>query len=163
LFTEVAGSMREGEDVIKMFLTKLLQGLRPEDTDENDVTFIQAMGKHSSREAREVATDLLWRIVFSEKCGYSKQLVKPTKKLITDLLRNADRELKDSCIAKCIDIITCGGGASYQATSMLVKLLETLPKYSYSSSIHVGYVLQISLKEFVKDLVETQNLVDILL
>jgi|688.fasta_scaffold263177_2 hypothetical protein len=33
--------MRENEGVIQMFLIKLYNGLRPEDTDEHDTNFIK--------------------------------------------------------------------------------------------------------------------------
>lgn len=90
--------------------------------------------------------------MFNEQPGYQRDLVKPTKKLLTELLRTSDRDLKDTCIAKCIDALSREDRPSYQATSVLVKILETLPKWTQTSSMHV---YQISLKDFVKDLCET--------
>lgn len=133
LFSDVTAIVRDVDDSVCILFDKIKFSLKPEDTDENDVTFIQTIGKNSGREARQKCVDLLWRIVFSEVTGYSNTLIKPTKKLITELLRNTDREIKESCIVKCIDIITRGVGFSYHAASMLVKLLETLPKITYNS------------------------------
>ena len=94
-----------------MFMEKLFS-LKPEDTDESDTGFVKAIGNNSPR-VKECAVDFLWRIVFNEQPGYSRDLVKPTKKLLTDLLRTSDRDLKDTCIAKCIDTLSREDRPSY--------------------------------------------------
>lgn len=111
LFSEALGPMRDADEVIKMFLKKLFS-LKPEDTDDSDTTFIKAIGNNSPI-VKEIAVDFLWRIVFNEQPGYSRDLVKPTKKLITELLRSSDRDLKDTCIAKCIDALSREDRPSY--------------------------------------------------
>lgn len=55
---------------------------------------------------------MLWQIALLEKPGYSNQLIKPARKHLYDLLRTQDREVIESYILNCLNIIESKTGAS---------------------------------------------------
>lgn len=59
-------------------------------------------------------------------------MLKIARKNLFDLIRNYDRNTKELYIADMINIVSEHKGASVQAIKLLMKLLDTLPKYVHN-------------------------------
>lgn len=88
LMAECSTSMQD--DIIELFLQKIDKNLKPEATEERDVTFVQQLGKNSYQksQARQTAVELLWSIAIMERPGYQAAIIKQARKHVVDLLRN---------------------------------------------------------------------------
>jgi hypothetical protein len=88
--------------------------MEPSKTTIRDVEFIYTIGKNSypKSSARNAAVNVLWQFAMMERNGYSKALLKPSRKHLFDLLRNQDRSVIEEYILKIISIIEQKTGAS---------------------------------------------------
>lgn len=95
-----------------------------------------------------------------EKPGYSKSLLKPSRKNLFDLLRNQDRDIVETHIMKTLSIIDSKTGASVQATKLLLKLFDSdkIPKYIYQNQYGSQHTRNLS--QFIKDLCVNFGLID---
>lgn len=119
-----------------------------------DLVYSFARNMYKGTDAKESAIFFLYQIAVNLKEGVPVALLKPARKNLTELLKNQSHELKEDYICRCIDRISDDKITSIQSIKILINLIKSMPKYSYTKSDK-----NLQQKEFMKELVQHQNLI----
>jgi len=142
IITETNNDMHE--DCVEALIIKVKE-LDASLVQVQDVKFIYEIGSGASykSQAAETLASALWQIATLDKPGYSKALLKPARKNLTDLIRTETSTIKESYICLCIERLSDENVCSVQTIKILKSILSKLPKFHS----------MMQQKEFVKDLI----------
>ena len=158
IISECVGGMQK--EIINYFVGKVKE-IAPSSMQLRDVELLHTIGKTgvSTNPTSRFCADALWNIIiFDQKIGYSKQVMKAARKKLCELLKVFDTNTKIEFINLCIFHVSDPSLISLQVLKILFKTISWLPRQTAWMNNQ-----SITMKSFVTELVTEAQLIDVLL
>ena len=95
-----------------------------------DVEMLHTIGKSSTYPAQSrYCADALWEIVFNQRNGYTRTVLKSARKKLCDLLQLFQTDTKLDFIQQCVYHLSDPTVISLDVLKIFIKTLNWLPKH----------------------------------
>lgn len=148
IISECVGGMQK--EIVNYFVGKVKE-IAPSSMQLRDVELLHTIGKTgvTTNPTSRFCADALWNIIiFDQKIGYSKQVMKAACKKLCELLKVFDTNTKVEFINLCIFHVSDPSLISLQVLKILFKTISWLPRQTAWMNNQ-----SITMKSFVTELV----------
>jgi len=140
----VAGMQNE---IVNYFVDKIKE-IAPMSLQLRDVDLIYTIGKSNVNSSQQCyCADALWDIVFNQRAGYSRHVLKAARQKLCDLLKVADTTTKVEFIQQCVCHLSDPTVISLQVLKIFFKTISWLPRHQAW-----GNSKNVTMKTFVTEL-----------